>query len=96
MKKFKGAFGIFRFYPWRGTKAGRTRRRNRYIDGSQPSRPCELQEWQKKKAAGFSVFLPCFGFVGIESSRTEGKRQFFRARFYHGAKIRISAVLPLR
>ena len=23
-----------------------------------------------------------------------GKRQFLRARFYHGAKIRISAVLP--
>ena len=31
--------------------------------------------------------------ISANQSR-RGKRQFFRARFYHGAKIRISAVLP--
>lgn len=37
MKKSKEAFGISPLLSWRGTKAGRTRRRNRYIDGNQPS-----------------------------------------------------------
>ena len=46
---------------------------------------------KSKKAADFSVHLPCFGFVGIESSRTEGKRQFLRARFYRSTKIRLFA-----
>ena len=33
-------------------------------------------------------------FSNCSKDRGRETRQFFRARFYHGAKIRISAVLP--
>ena len=57
-----------------GTKVGRTRRRNRYIDGNQLSRPP----------------------ADCRKVSRRGKRQFLRARFYRGAKIRFLLILPLR
>ncbi|WP_217947215.1 hypothetical protein [Faecalibaculum rodentium] len=97
MKKSKEAFGISPFLSWRAANSGQnTPPQSLYLRKPAKTPSANCSNGKGKKAAGFSVFLPFFGFVGIESSRTEGKRQFLRARFYHGAKIRISAVLPLR
>ena len=48
----------------------------------------------KKKLIAILLAATCVASISANQSR-RGKRQFLRARFYHGAKIRISAVLPL-
>ena len=49
-------------------------------------------EQRAEHAAAIAILVEQASISANQSRR--GKRQFFRARFYHGAKIRISAVLP--
>ena len=67
---------FLRFYRGGQQTAGRTRRRNRYIDETSQAAFANCSKGKSKKTAGFFAFLPRCGFVGIESSRTEESGSF--------------------
>ena len=49
-------------------------------------------EQRAEHAAAIAILVEQASISANQSRR--GKRQFFRARFYHGAKIRLSLLLP--
>ncbi|WP_438266893.1 hypothetical protein, partial [Fusicatenibacter saccharivorans] len=51
-------------------------------------------EQRAEHAAAIAILVEQASISADQSRR--GKRQFFRARFYRGAKIRFSLILPLR
>ena len=55
------------------------------------------EQKRAKHATAIAMFTKpaILPLVNCRKVSRRGKRQFLKVRFYHGAKIRISAVLPL-